>query len=301
MSTLALRPRTASELVDATFQLTRAHYVPLLVLSTIMTAPTLVVSVLAAQAIRGMSTVGVGGAIGASVDLRSRLMTFGALFLASLWYFVIDGAMVWYAAQVYLGHDAEPGAALRRAFARTGRLIASNVVRLLFVGLGMLIPIVGITLATASLAGTAQRSPGTAVLIGIGMLAALAFMFAWLLFVFARYIVAAPVLMLEDRGPVAALIRSSQLMIGARRKTAMMLVLAFVVYIALALLASAPFGLVKATTMSQLVRSVVQILLYPLFACLVTLIYYDRRVRKEALDIELLTGSLGSQPGADAA
>ena len=300
MTVPELRPRNASELVDATFQLARAHYVPLLVLSAIMTAPTLVVSVLASRVIREITVS--GSALPGPGALGPQLATYAALLVASLWYFVIDGAMVWYAAEAYLGRTVEPAAALRQAFSRAGRLIGSNVARLLFIALGMLVPLIAIFVAAAGL-GTSNmsRSPGTALVLGIVVLAAVGVMMGWLLFVFARYIVATPVLMLEEAGAIRALRRSSELMVGARRKTAVVLVLALCVYVALSLLASVPVGLMKATTASQLVRSLVQTLLYPLFACLVTLIYYDRRIRKEAFDIELMTSALGAEHGADAA
>ena len=40
------------------------------------------------------------------------------------------------------------------------------------------------------------------------------------------------------------------------------------------------------------VAGVVQLFLYPLFYCVLTVAYYDLRVRKEGFDLEMLAASL---------
>jgi hypothetical protein len=42
------------------------------------------------------------------------------------------------------------------------------------------------------------------------------------------------------------------------------------------------------------VSGLVQMLIYPLFYCVLTVTYYDLRVRKEGFDLELLASSLQS-------
>ena len=42
------------------------------------------------------------------------------------------------------------------------------------------------------------------------------------------------------------------------------------------------------------VGGIVQMLIYPLFYCVLTVLYYDLRVRKEGFDLELLASSLQS-------
>ena len=41
-------------------------------------------------------------------------------------------------------------------------------------------------------------------------------------------------------------------------------------------------------------QSLLQVLITPLFYCLLTVAYYDLRVRKEAFDLEVLASSLAS-------
>ncbi len=280
-------------MVDATFQLVRGHYVPMLVLSAIMTAPTLLVAVVGADAIRAVATPRPGTLEMASAHDTAIVLL--SLLPASLWFFVVDGALVWYAAQVYLGRPADPGTAMREALSRTWRLIASNVSRLLFIMLGTVPFLFGIGIATALVArplGAGNRTATVAVL--IATLLAMLLIVGWFVFAIARYFVAAPVLMLEDAGPIAALRRSASLMKGGKRRAAALLVLAFAVYMAISLLVAVPLGLTRTTAISQVGRVIVQVLLYPLFATLVAVVYYDQRVRREAFDIELMSNSLGA-------
>jgi hypothetical protein len=44
----------------------------------------------------------------------------------------------------------------------------------------------------------------------------------------------------------------------------------------------------------ELVSAALPILLTPLFSCVLTLVYYDLRVRREAFDLEILSGQLGA-------
>lgn len=279
--------------MDATFQLVRGHYVPMLVLSAIMTAPTLLVAVVGADAIRAVTTPRPGTAQLASV--RDTAIVLLSLLPASLWFFVVDGALVWFAAQLYLGRPADPGTALREALSRTWRLIASNVSRLLYVMLGTIPFLIAIGIATALVARPLAGGNRTAtVAVLIGTLLAMLMIVAWFVFAISRYFIAAPVLMLEDAGPIEALRRSAALMKGGKRRAAALLVLSFAIYMAISLLVAVPLGLTRATAVSQVGRVIVQVLLYPLFATLVAVVYYDQRVRREAFDIELMTNSLGA-------
>jgi hypothetical protein len=46
------------------------------------------------------------------------------------------------------------------------------------------------------------------------------------------------------------------------------------------------------TLVAVLLGAVIQLLLYPLFYCVLTVAYYDLRVRKEGFDLEVLASTL---------
>jgi uncharacterized membrane protein len=57
--------------------------------------------------------------------------------------------------------------------------------------------------------------------------------------------------------------------------------------------ATAGFGATSTATIVALaIGGVVQLFIYPLFYCVLTVTYYDLRVRKEGFDLELLASSL---------
>jgi hypothetical protein len=75
--------------------------------------------------------------------------------------------------------------------------------------------------------------------------------------------------------------------------------------IALALLAGLAIGagflaagvealLGKGEALSTVVVALVSLLIYPLLSCVLTLFYYDLRVRKEGFDLEMLSQQLGA-------
>ena len=47
-----------------------------------------------------------------------------------------------------------------------------------------------------------------------------------------------------------------------------------------------------ATVVAIAIGGIVQLFIYPLFYCVLTVTYYDLRVRKEGFDLELLASSL---------
>jgi hypothetical protein len=158
----------------------------------------------------------------------------------------------------YLGHAISAGDALRRASGVIGRLVVISVLTSIVVGLGLLVFIV----------------PGLILLAGL--------------------VLSSVVVVLEPgTGPVGAMNRSWALTSGSRWK-----VFATVFVAALFLLIpSMVVGVMAAIgtmlgswsqTVSVVVSGVLQIFAYPFLYVVVTVVYYDLRVRKEGFDLELL-------------
>ena len=119
---------------------------------------------------------------------------------------------------------------------------------------------------------------------------------------------AVPVVVLEPgMSASAALSRSWELTRGSRWRISglgfTLLVLLYVPFVAvtglfaLMLPHSAVNALGQASVASIVVLTIgglVQMLIYPLFYCVLTVTYYDVRVRKEGFDLELLASSLQS-------
>jgi hypothetical protein len=142
----------------------------------------------------------------------------------------------------------------------------------------------------------------TSVLLVIGFLLII-FPGVWLLVASS---VAIPVLMLEGVKGFSALKRSLQLVDTRWWATFLRLLAAFLLYVVVAVVLGALVGvLTRALDVTSVtlwvvidgvLRALTTILLSPFIAAVVTVIYIDLRVRKEALDLELLASRFGA-PG----
>jgi uncharacterized BrkB/YihY/UPF0761 family membrane protein len=116
---------------------------------------------------------------------------------------------------------------------------------------------------------------------------------------------AIPTVVLEPRSPSAALSRSWELTRGSRWRIfglgLTLLVLLYIPVVAVTGLvavilpqaAGERFGPASLSTISAIaIGGVVQMFIYPLFYCVLTVTYYDLRVRKEGFDLELLASAL---------
>lgn len=165
--------------------------------------------------------------------------------------------------ETYLGRELPAGEALRRALPYVPRLIALSIIWTILVGVGFLLLIV----------------PGVILLCGL--------------------VLATQAMIIESLdGPVAALGRSWALTKGHRMRMFGLLLAVFAMLMIPMMALGVVLGLVGAATgptgelISQAVVGVLSLVLMPLFYCMLTVAYYDLRVRKEGFDLELLAASL---------
>jgi len=127
------------------------------------------------------------------------------------------------------------------------------------------------------------------------------------IYLYVAWAVAAPVLLVEDVRGWDALKRSRELVKGRFWPTAGVLVLvAILTAIVQAIFLGVLTGLVSVTgneVARELANAVGQTvssaLTTPLSAAVLTVLYFDLRVRKEGFDLELLARRLGVEPGPD--
>ncbi len=141
------------------------------------------------------------------------------------------------------------------------------------------------------------------ILTGVAVIFGLVLVIVGAVFIGVRLSVGSPALLIDDIGPVAAFRRSWNLVGGRWWATFAVLLLStlLVLFISLVinlllvgpLLATDPNELVGATltTIGTIVSNVFTV---PLQAAVVAILYFDLRVRKEGLDIQLLAESVGS-------
>ena len=182
---------------------------------------------------------------------------------------VATAATVFVVSEGYLGREVGASDALRSAAPFVWRLILAQVANFLLVFLGMLLLVV----------------PGLIVLVGLSL--------------------TPPALVVENLSSTAALGRSWRLTKGARWKLVgvfvplfLLLVVPMIAITVIVGIVAAVVGVASATDstgaalLGAAFAGLIQMLVYPLFNCALTIAYYDQRIRKEGFDLELLAARL---------
>ena len=250
----ALRPLSVGEILDTSFGLYRQHFIALATIVMISTGAPLLLNLYLQSA---------GGLMANPVLAVVYLLVYVALSSLGA------AATVYLISEGYLGRELAAGAALSRAMPLLGTIVVYSILFALVVGIGLLLLIV----------------PGVVLACGL--------------------VLATPVIVLEPGvDATGAMARSWALTKGSRlRMFGLLLVFGLLVYIpiiALSIVAAmvAPGALTAGdgSTAPMLVFTaalgIVQMVIYPLLYCILTVAYYDMRVRKEGFDLEMLASSL---------
>ena len=251
MNPLTLRPLSAGEIIDVSFQLYRRHFAALATVALVCSGVPVLLNVF------------IEASGGPFANLRLSL---AYLILLTVLSSIGTAATVFIVSESYLGRALGPRQALSRATPLLGRLILCSILFTIAVMFGLLV----------------FFFPG--VIAGVGL------------------ILAFPSLVLEDLRPAAALHRSWDLTRGFRwRMFGLLVTLLVLLYIPITALSGVASLMVARasvggtpTIVAVLLGAIVQLLLYPLFYCVLTVAYYDLRVRKEGFDLEVLASTLQS-------
>lgn len=250
-----LRPLSVGEILDTSFSLYRRHFGALATVSLVCTGLPLVLRLFVEAA----------GGLFAHLTLALLYgLSLGALSL------IATGATVFIVSESYLGRPLTAREALMRATPYMGRILIAWLLIAVVIFLGSLLIIF----------------PGIILAVGLA--------------------VAIPAVVLESgQSASGALSRSWELTRGSRWRIfglgITLFVLLYIPVVAISGLvafllprgSAAAFGPSSTATIVALaIGGVIQLFIYPLFYCVLTVMYYDLRVRKEGFDLELLASSL---------
>ena len=254
MAAPVLKPLSLGEVLDVSFGLYRTLFTPLLLVTLATRAVPLVIEVYVESA---------GG-------LLAEPLLYGLnLLLNVVLGAVAAAASTFVIAENYLGRPLTARAAFARSTPFIGRLSLLALLSTLLLGFGVLLLVVPFFLLLPVL------------------------------------VLATPALVLEDLpGAVDAMGRAWSLSRGSRFRVfvAMMVVLTLIVlpFTALGVFmvtrspVEATAGLTSEGLLAVALAAVIQTLIYPFLYAVLTVLYYDLRVRKEAYDLEVLAADLGN-------
>jgi hypothetical protein len=290
VSTSTLRPRSVSEIFDASSQLVRRHFGPLALLAAVLAIPGLVFGIINLQLFPELASIPTDPSEPAAVFPSAAFALYIPLgMLALCWIFVMLGALVIGASEGYLHGRIDAGAAVHRALARPGRLIGGNLLAYLVTALPILLAAAISGIAVPMVARGGGAGAGLVALAGLLAFAGI----VWLFIALPRYALVTPIVALEEVGAVASLGRARELTGGHKLRIFLVLFLFFVIFwvvtvtVTLGLLA-----LLRNPLLASAISNLFYIPFYAVLAALLTVIYYDLRIRKEGFDIEMMAGGL---------
>ena len=114
------------------------------------------------------------------------------------------------------------------------------------------------------------------------------------LYPLARFFAVRQAVVLEHADAGGALVRSSELSLGAKRHILNTLLLVLVVTIAFSLGTALISSRIPSKVVYNVLATAVYVVVYPFFGITQTLLYYDIRIRKEGFDIEYMARSTGA-------
>jgi len=304
-----LRPLSLAELLDRSFGLYRRHF---LLFAGILALPSLVMLVISVglQFLEAPPSVSPGAPPDPSQMLGAVVWGFAvfAVLMILYWftYAVALGASTAAVSEIYRGKTptiAESYGAMRGKVGRLAWLLFQVFVRIVVVML-LVMAVAGFFLGLLSV-----FSP---------VLGALAFVVAFCLgglgvcWVALRYAVAVPPAVLEDSTALESIARSVELTRGSLWRVVVLFVFAVVIGYAGLMLTQGPFFVAaiaagpETTTgfwlnlCGVITGSIASILTGPLAVVAMAVLYYDLRIRKEGLDLEIMIADLRGEPSLPA-
>jgi hypothetical protein len=314
---LELRPLAIGELLDRVFTLYRRHlftFVGIMAIPSIFNLAMALV-IRTAQYLGG-STFAPRDSTFGSPDMVFYVVSLivGAIaFLAFYWmaYMLALAATTVVVAEIYAGRDCSISSAFARARQQTGRLMLLALFWfLLITGPVIVFAMVGVGLAVVAGIASGSAPPAAMVAIGVIFVAlGLFVLFALCVFLSLRYALSGPALMLEGISARVALRRSVFLTRGYLGRVFLMAVCAaMLAYTGIMIFqvpfttASALMGKTTATAywidmVGAVSGTIGQTLTAPVMVIGVVVLYYDLRVRKEALDLQVMMSALDADDG----
>lgn len=267
-----LRPLSFGEILDVALKIFGRHWRTLVACVLVPTVPLQILSVLVVLSVApeqfdlsadSTATAPEGSGTEIAAFLVVQLLSALASLLA--WAACFKGV-----ADGYLGRDPSVGRSLRFGLPKILRLFGLAIV--------------------------------TGVMVAIGLLGIL----VGALFVAALVILSVPALLFERIGVFSSIGRSFELVKGRYWSIVLLVLVIFLAFLVLGIVFGGILGATAgaAGTESEAAGAVVTFLsntvltaiTTPLFAAIVTVLYFDQRVRKEGFDLQLLAEGMGEQP-----
>jgi hypothetical protein len=265
-----LRPLSFGEILDVSLKIFGRYWQTLVACVLVPTIPIQLITVLVVLSIApeqyDPDTDPTAAPVGTGTEIAALIVVYGLSLIASL--------LAWAAcfkavADGYLGSQPSLGGSLRFGLPRIPRLFGLSIVAGLMIFVGLFGCLVGA------------------------------------LFVAALVMLSVPALLLERIGVFASIGRSFELVKGRYWQMVLMLLVVFIALIVVSFVFGLIFGAIAgvagdtgeiANAIASFIAGVAaSAVTTPIFAAVLTVLYFDQRVRKEGFDLQLLAQGIGEQ------
>lgn len=293
-----LKPLDVGQKLDVAVKLTMREFSSLMKAVLVILVPVTLVSLLITLSTLPDDWV-TGGAFDTGTTSADPSAGFivGQLFvqlLEFLTYFLAPIVCFRTLAAAYLGERAGWRESVRFAFKRFWAVVGVALVLSIALGAAFFVGMIFTIIAAAA-------SPWFAVVVGLGVLAGLAF-------IGTIWSLTFPALLLERIG-FESLGRSAGLVKGGWWSTFATLLMAFLlavfvafivggVLVAVTVLAAGESS-IMAIVLEYLINLIANVVAAPILASAVVVAYFDRRIRKEALDLDLVVNGMGGRAASE--
>jgi hypothetical protein len=279
LAAFEIRPRRATELVDASFQLLRRFYPQFVTVSAIAIAPSVLLRIVMRDRLgdptKIMANVGVFG---------------GSLLLSTFCIAIADAVLVIAASDGYLEGNVDLARAFGLGLNRIFSVIGSAIIR----WAAVFLPIVLIGVVSAVLIPRMAKGQSSAGVAGLFALLLIPLLLWWTIHAGLRSFAMTSAVMLEGDGPISSLSRSWGLSKRCTAHIFFSLGLAWLLYFVMVMIVTVIGQLMLSVTIVGILTTILVIPIYPLLAIVSTLLYYDLRIRKEGFDLQMMSKDLGA-------
>lgn len=189
-------------------------------------------------------------------------VTLVAMIVTVVFEALASAAVIAVVSERYMGREVTAGDALSRVWSRIGTVVGTAIVYNFIVGIGFVLLVV----------------PG--------------------LYFATRFFAMMPAVVIDGYNSSTSQKRSSELTEGSRMRIFGLFVVAWIIYIVLVSMAMGTgvvvFGPVAGTVIARVMMAAV----FPFIGILVTLLYYDLRIRKEGFDLDMMMSPATATPYA---
>lgn len=277
-----LRPRTATELVDAAFQLLRRHYLQFVSIAAVFLIPVIVLQAWA------------------MTPQRSAVPSpgyFFAFFVVAVLALLSTAAVTVGVSDSYVHDRVDVMYAIRRVLARIVPILLGTFATIVVIFAVMFVLVMAFTIVATSLTAAIGVGRAGGVTAIVGTVLGFAGVALGFLSTYARIFAVPMVIVLEGTSVGTAFTRSLSLTEGAVWRIMGVFVLVFFIFAAflgLMLMAGTMITMqyARLVTAYSVLAGTINVFVYPIYTVFVTLLYYDLRIRRDGFDLEMMSKEL---------